>query len=164
MIGGGDWAADRLVADIMRAALADEPVHVRNPASVRPWQHVLCPLSGYLVLAEALWDSPDHACGWNFGPPADDARPVELDRRADNRAVAQQPPLGPRRGAPSPRGALSEARFFPSQDAPGLAAAWGVDEALEAVVDWYRRLREQDDMRAVTLEQIEAYQRAPAPG
>ena len=55
MIGGGDWGEDRLVPDIMRAALAGEPVRVRNPSSVRPWQHVLNPLSGYLVLAQALW-------------------------------------------------------------------------------------------------------------
>ena len=164
VIGGGDWATDRLVADIMRAALADQPVHVRNPASVRPWQHVLCPLSGYLVLAEALWDSPDHACGWNFGPPADDARPVSwiveqiTERWPSNlRWVHDEGPHPP------------EARYLKLDSSRarmrlGWRPAWGVDEALEAVVDWYRRLREQDDMRAVTLEQIEAYQRAPAPG
>ncbi len=76
MIGGGDWGEDRLVPDIMRAALAGEQVRVRNPNSIRPWQHVLNPLSGYLVLAQALWDSPEHAAGWNFGPADEDARPV----------------------------------------------------------------------------------------
>ena len=76
VIGGGDWGEDRLVPDIMRAALAGERVRVRNPNSIRPWQHVLNPLSGYLVLAQALWESPEHARGWNFGPPEEDARPV----------------------------------------------------------------------------------------
>ncbi len=69
VIGGGDWGADRLVPDIMRAALAGEEVRVRNPNSIRPWQHVLNPLSGYLVLAQSLWEQPSSASGWNFGPP-----------------------------------------------------------------------------------------------
>jgi len=63
VIGGGDWGEDRLVPDIMRAALADEQIRVRNPKSIRPWQHVLNPLSGYLLLVQALWDSPQHAAG-----------------------------------------------------------------------------------------------------
>jgi len=76
VIGGGDWGEDRLVPDIMRAALAGEEVRVRNPNSIRPWQHVLNPLSGYLVLAQAVWEEPENAEGWNFGPPEEDARPV----------------------------------------------------------------------------------------
>ncbi|HVL94403.1 MAG TPA: CDP-glucose 4,6-dehydratase, partial [Solirubrobacteraceae bacterium] len=79
VIGGGDWGSDRLLPDVMRAALAGEPVVLRNPDAVRPWQHVLNPLSGYLVLAEALLDTGagggfDEA--WNFGPAAGDERPV----------------------------------------------------------------------------------------
>jgi CDP-glucose 4,6-dehydratase len=76
VIGGGDWAPERLVPDLMRAALSGEPVAVRSPRAVRPWQHVLCPLSGYLLLAQALWDDPGFADGWNFGPTDEDARPV----------------------------------------------------------------------------------------
>src|ERR1019366_8006460 len=76
VIGGGDWGEDRLVPDIMRAALAGEEVRVRNPNSLRPWQHVLNPLSGYLVLAQALWGGPENAGGWNFGPSDEDAMPV----------------------------------------------------------------------------------------
>src|SRR4051794_17825774 len=68
VIGGGDWGADRLVPDVMRAALADAPVQVRNPGAVRPWQHVLNPLSGYLLLAQRLWQDPAAATAWNFGP------------------------------------------------------------------------------------------------
>ena len=77
VIGGGDWAEDRLVPDLMRAAIAGEPLLVRSPSAVRPWQHVLNPLSGYLVLAEHLWRDPAaFASGWNFGPADEDARPV----------------------------------------------------------------------------------------
>src|ERR1700730_3948287 len=76
VIGGGDWGADRLVPDIMRGALAGEPIRVRNPDAIRPWQHVLNPLSGYLILAQGLWHAPQLATAWNFGPADDDARPV----------------------------------------------------------------------------------------
>ena len=73
---GGDWGVDRLVPDIVRAALAGEQVRVRSPDAIRPWQHVLNPLSGYLVLAQALADDPGNATAWNFGPDEHDARPV----------------------------------------------------------------------------------------
>ncbi|RYY17500.1 MAG: CDP-glucose 4,6-dehydratase [Alphaproteobacteria bacterium] len=78
VIGGGDWAVDRLIPDILRAVVAGEPVVIRNPHSIRPWQHVLEPLSGYLVLAQSLWTDPTGAAeGWNFGPRDEDARPVQ---------------------------------------------------------------------------------------
>ena len=67
VIGGGDWGADRLVPDLMRAALSGVPIRIRNLRAVRPWQHVLNPLSGYLVLAQHLWDGQEYADAWNFG-------------------------------------------------------------------------------------------------
>jgi CDP-glucose 4,6-dehydratase len=77
VIGGGDWAEDRLVPDCIRALVADEPIVIRCPESIRPWQHVLEPLAGYLTLAKRLWDEPDTYSGpWNFGPPVDGARSV----------------------------------------------------------------------------------------
>lgn len=78
VIGGGDWAVDRLVPDCIRAFTAGEKVEIRNPAATRPWQHVLEPLAGYLVLAESLAETPDEfAEGWNFGPRDQDVLPVE---------------------------------------------------------------------------------------
>ena len=78
VIGGGDWAADRLIPDIVRCCAQGKQVEIRNPAAVRPWQHVLEPLSGYLLLAEKLWASPqEFAQGWNFGPLEHDAQPVQ---------------------------------------------------------------------------------------
>lgn len=78
VIGGGDWAIDRLIPDILRAFEKSQPVVIRNPHSTRPWQHVLEPLSGYLLLAERLFiDGQSFAEGWNFGPSDEDARPVQ---------------------------------------------------------------------------------------
>ena len=76
VIGGGDWAPERLMTDLVHAALSGATLRIRNPAAVRPWQHVLSPLSGYLVLAQALWESEAFADGWNFGPEEGDAQPV----------------------------------------------------------------------------------------
>jgi CDP-glucose 4,6-dehydratase len=77
VFGGGDWAEDRLVPDCMRALASDRPIGIRNPRSIRPWQHVLDPLCGYLMLAERLWRAPEtYDEAWNFGPPEDDIRPV----------------------------------------------------------------------------------------
>jgi CDP-glucose 4,6-dehydratase len=162
VIGGGDWGEDRLVPDIMRAALAAEPVRVRNPNSIRPWQHVLNPLSGYLVLAQALWDAPELAEGWNFGPTDDDARPVGwiVQRIAarwpeDLRSIQDD--------GPHPH----EARYLKLDSSKARARlGWrpGLDleATLESIVDWYRELRDGADMRAVTLGQIEAFQYAAA--
>jgi CDP-glucose 4,6-dehydratase len=161
VIGGGDWGEDRLVPDVMRAALAGEPARVRNPNSIRPWQHVLNPLSGYLVLAQALFEAPEHAAGWNFGPSEEDARPVGwlVERLAE---------LWPHELAwtlddgPHPH----EARYLKLDSSRARARlGWrppvALEEALASIVDWYQALREEADMRAVTLAQIESFSYAP---
>lgn len=163
VIGGGDWGEDRLVPDIMRAALAGEHVRVRNPNSIRPWQHVLNPLSGYMVLAQALWDSPEHAAGWNFGPVEEDARPVGW-------IVRRMSELWPAElrwtldDGPHPH----EARYLKLDSSRartrlGWRPLLGLSSALEATVDWYRQLHAGADMRAVTVGQIEALQYAGVP-
>lgn len=162
VIGGGDWAEDRLIPDIMRAALAGETLHVRNPEAIRPWQHVLNPLSGYLVLAQSLWESPEHASGWNFGPADEDARAVGWIVRR----MSELWPDGLRvthDAGPHPH----EARYLKLDSSRarahlGWLPAWGLAEGLSAVVEWYRRMREGDDLHTVTLEQIEAFQYPPA--
>jgi CDP-glucose 4,6-dehydratase len=163
VIGGGDWGEDRLVPDIMRAALAGEPVRVRNPSSIRPWQHVLNPLSGYLVLAQALCGGPEFAEGWNFGPTDEDARPVGwIVERIAARWPEQLQSI--QDDGPHPH----EARYLKLDSSkaraqlgwrPGLA----LEATLESIVDWYRELRADGDMRAMTLGQIEAFQYAVAP-
>ncbi len=163
VIGGGDWGQDRLIPDIMSAALDGRPIAVRNPTSVRPWQHVLNPLSGYLMLARALWSSEALAEGWNFGPGEEDARTV-------GSIVAHIAELWPGdlRWVEDPGPHLHEASQLKldssrARSQLGWRPRWGLQRGLEAVVDWYRALSAGEDMRAVTLGQIEAFQHAGTP-
>jgi CDP-glucose 4,6-dehydratase len=165
VIGGGDWSGDRLIPDLMRAALAGRTVHVRNPDSIRPWQHVLNPLSGYLTLAQALWSSGRLASGWNFGPVEEDARPV---RWIVERVAALWPEhllwvedARPEDAEPD-RPRLHEARCLKLDSSLarthlGWRPRWGLAEGLRGVVDWYDALNRKEDMRAVTLRQIERF-------
>jgi CDP-glucose 4,6-dehydratase len=162
VIGGGDWGEDRLVPDIMRAALAGEQVRVRNPNSIRPWQHVLSPLSGYLVLAQALWHAPEHAAGWNFGPADEDARAVGW-------IVQRMQELWPQelRSAIDDGPHPHEARYLKLDSSRargrlGWRPLVGLDATLQSIVEWYRALSEDADMREVTLGQIKTLQYAAA--
>jgi CDP-glucose 4,6-dehydratase len=161
VIGGGDWAEDRLVPDTVRAGLAGEQVTVRNPASVRPWQHVLEPLSGYLMLAERLHGSPDYATAWNFGPSDGDSQPVgEVVKR-----LARLWPGGIPYATDADPSAPHEAQLLKldstkARERIGWAPAWGLDEALQAVVEWHVTHRDGRDTRALALEQIRAHQAA----
>jgi CDP-glucose 4,6-dehydratase len=154
VIGGGDWGEDRLIADAMRALERSEALPVRNPHAVRPWQHVLNPLAGYLMLAQALWSDPGAAQAWNFGPSAGDARTVgwilerlgelwggALDWKLDERA---NPPEAHHLALDSSK-AERELQWRPS---------WELDDALALVVEWHRAHRAGEAMRAVSLAQI----------
>lgn len=159
VIGGGDWAQDRLVPDMIRAFGAGDSVRIRHPNSIRPWQHVLEPLSGYLSLARGLLERGTAlAEGWNFGPSEDDARPV--------RWLVEQ------LAARWPGGASWE---FDAQAQPHEAAAlkldcskararlgwhprWDLATALDRIVAWHDAQRRGADMRELTLRQIEDYQ------
>lgn len=158
VIGGGDWGEDRLIPDLMRAALAGDPAVVRNPAAVRPWQHVLNPVSGYLLLAQSLWEEPARAEGWNFGPDELDARPVGwvVERLAE----LWDGDLD--WGDHNVAGAVHEARYLKLDSSKarselGWAPAWGLDAGLGAVVQWYEAYRRSDDVRATTLDQIRSF-------
>jgi CDP-glucose 4,6-dehydratase len=157
VIGGGDWAKDRLVPDIMRALAAGEPVALRNPQAIRPWQHVLEPLHGYILLAERLWhDKRCYAEGWNFGPEDSDSRPVSWI--AD--ALVQS--WGGGSWMLSPGEHPHEARSLKldiskAKSKLGWAPRWDLATALERIVEWYRGFHAGQDMRALTLAQIAAY-------
>ena len=154
VIGGGDWAEDRLLPDLMRAALAGEEVRIRNPNSTRPWQHVLSPLSGYLVLAQTLHESASYAEGWNFGPADGDAKPVGwiVERIAElwPGELAWSIDEGPH---------PHEARYLKLDSAKAHERlAWrpllDLEQALAATVEWYGNHGEGADMQAVTLGQV----------
>jgi len=164
VIGGGDWAADRLVPDCVRALLDGKPVRVRNRRAIRPWQHVLEPLSGYMTLARKLAEEgPSYAEGWNFGPDDRDARPVEWIVRQLCRKWGE--------------GASYE--FVTMNDQPheahglkldcskakqrlGWHPRWSLDQALDKVVEWTRAYRDNENMAAVCLRQLDEYARLPA--
>ena len=141
----------------MRGVVEGATIRIRNPDAVRPWQHVLNPLSGYLLLAQALHAAPDAEGGWNFGPDQADARPVRwiADRLTELWPGEVRWDLDP---GPHPH----EAHFLSldstkAREGLGWAPAWELEETLREIVTWYEALRGGDDMRAVTLEQIERF-------
>jgi CDP-glucose 4,6-dehydratase len=158
VIGGGDWGEDRLIPDIMRATLADKAVQVRSPSSVRPWQHVLNPVSGYLLLAQTLLDSDEHSSGWNFGPAVEDAKPVSF--LIDCFAAGWPTEIEWRLDAGDHP---HEAEFLSLDSAKareqlGWRPQWSLDDGVAATVEWFVELSRGADMRAVTLQQISAYE------
>jgi CDP-glucose 4,6-dehydratase len=173
VIGGGDFGAERLLPDVFRAALAgtlegnphggghpeghkqaSTRLLIRNPDAVRPWQHVLSPLSGYLVLAQALCESRDVARAWNFGPAAQDALPVRLllervgelwpggiEWRVDEREHPRE----------NPALRLDSTR---ARTELGWQPLLGLEDGLRLTVEWFRAYRDGEDVRAVTLGQL----------
>lgn len=158
VIGGGDFAADRLVPDCVRALLAGEEIVLRNPRSVRPWQHVLVPLSGYLALAQRLFaHGPRFAGAWNFGPAAGDARNVESVVRLicagwGGRAGYRVD----RRRHPHEAGVLTLS-WEKARTLLGWQPCWGLEEAVEKILEWTRAYRAGRPVRTVVLRQIREY-------
>jgi CDP-glucose 4,6-dehydratase len=164
VIGGGDWAEDRLIPDVIKAALAGETVPIRNPNAIRPWQHVLNPLSGYLLLAERLWESPDFAEPWNFGPADEDARPVRWI--VEQLAEAWDGDLSWETDAGEHPHEATHLKVDSSKARTrlGWAPKWDLGDALASIAHWYRGLREHADLRALSLDQIAAFEAGrPSP-
>jgi CDP-glucose 4,6-dehydratase len=155
VIGGGDWGRDRLMPDAVRAVQAGVPLRVRNPQAVRPWQHVLNPLSGYLLLAQRLWHGSDAARAWNFGPAADDARAVSwlVERLAELWDGAFSWERDEEHSHPPEAESLALDSSAARREL-GWLPAWDLEQALERLVEWHRAEREGADMRALTLAQI----------
>ncbi|MFJ3157098.1 CDP-glucose 4,6-dehydratase [Pseudomonas protegens] len=162
VIGGGDWAADRLVPDLLRAFERQEVAIIRNPGAIRPWQHVLEPLSGYLVLAQRLYeDGAQVAEGWNFGPAESDAQPVSwiAERMAQSWAGGAQFRIEANAAAPHEANYLkldcSKARAQLS-----WTPSWTLAQALDEVVSWHREFLAKSDMRQVCIDQISRFSEA----
>lgn len=159
VIGGGDWATDRLIPDILRAFEKSKPVIIRNPHAIRPWQHVLEPLSGYLVLAEQLYtEGQVFAEGWNFGPHDEDARPVQwivehMVEAWGNGASWQMDAGKQPHEANYLKLDISKARarlnWYPR---------WNLATAIENIIDWHQSWLEEAAVQAKCLQQITNYQ------
>ena len=160
VIGGGDWAADRLMVDFVRAIAQGEPLVLRNPAATRPWQHVLEPLSGYLRLAEALHGQAGHgyAGAWNFGPQDDSVVTVgQLARRlvdtwGQGEVVVARDPAQPHEAG------LLKLDCSKARAGLGWHGVWDFPETIRRTVEWYRGHSLGGDPETLTLQQIKAYQ------
>jgi len=163
VIGGGDWAAGRLLPDIMRALEAGQSVLVRNPGSIRPWQHVLEPLRGYLELSERLFEKgPEFGGGWNFGPADEGAKPVAWIVEKATRAWGQDAKWQ-LDGGPHPHEANTlKLDCAKARNVLGWKPALTLPVTLDWIVEWYRAYyRNPDDaagVRGLTERQIERYE------
>ena len=159
VIGGGDWAENRIVPDAVRALMAGDPIVVRAPSSTRPWQHVLEPLGGYLQLAEQLHANPGLATAFNFGPDRSANRPVrhlveEILRHWSGTWQDHSDPLAHHEAG---RLDLTTDRAFHQL---GWSPRWSFEKTISETITWYRRFHSGEAARDLCLEQIEGYLRA----
>ncbi|MBU2703223.1 CDP-glucose 4 [Sporomusaceae bacterium BoRhaA] len=161
VIGGGDWAADRLVPDCIKALLQNEKIRIRNPNSIRPWQHVLEPLLGYLLLAQRLYENGVmFGEGWNFGPNDSDAKPVEwmVKRMCEEWGIDA--------GYEIDKGTqLHEAHYLKLDCSKakmrlGWRPNWNLEQALVKIVEWVHAYQAKDDMRGICIKQISEYMKS----
>ena len=158
VIGGGDWALDRLVPDILLALQTGQPVLIRNPHAVRPWQHVLEPLSGYLLLAQRLLEGgQDDAEAWNFGPRDEDARPVQwiVERLCASWGHGASWTLQP--GEHPHEAHFLKLDISKARQRLDWAPRWSLERTLTHITDWHRAWLDGQDMRALCLRQIAQY-------
>lgn len=157
VIGGGDWAADRLLPDFLRAADKGVALLIRSPEAIRPWQHVLEPLHGYLLLAERLFGArADFAEAWNFGPADEDARSV---RWIVERLVGATPGAGWTCDTASQPHEASHLKLDSSKARARLdwLPRWRLATALDKTLEWHTAWRRGQDMHTVTVAQIAEY-------
>lgn len=159
VIGGGDWAADRLIPDIMRSIECRVPVRIRNPHAIRPWQHVLEPLSGYLTLAEHLLsDGSAFAEGWNFGPDDSDVKPVEWIARRLTELWGDGATWQLDENTHVHEATHLKLDCSKAAAKLGWRPRWRLEHTLNQIVAWQRAYLQRADMRAVMLDQICEYQ------
>ena len=159
VIGGGDWAVDRLVPDILRAFEKGQPVIIRNPHATRPWQHVLEPLSGYLLLAQNLYDGSgqNYAEGWNFGPQEEDARPVQwiVEHLVDSWGDGASWQLD---GGEHPHEAnYLKLDISKAKARLGWSPSWNLATALEKITSWHHAWLAGQNMQQLCRQQIAEY-------
>jgi CDP-glucose 4,6-dehydratase len=160
VIGGGDWAVDRLVPDFLRALDAGRTLSVRSPLATRPWQHVLEPLSGYLMLAEKLFtEGQGFAEAWNFGPEETGARPVQWMVEY----LCSKLPDAAWQGDASPQPHEANTLKLDSSKAStllGWRPRWKLEMALAMTLAWHQAWKQDSDMAAISVQQIQEYEAA----
>jgi CDP-glucose 4,6-dehydratase len=155
VFGGGDWAEDRLVPDCVRALASGRPIGIRNPRSTRPWQHVLDPLCGYLMLAERLWSEPEiYGEAWNFGPPEDDIRPVAWIASRIVRLWGDGARWEAISGDARHEATLLKVDAAKARARLGWSRRLPLDIGLDWTVEWYRAYSHGETARALTEHQI----------
>ena len=157
VIGGGDWSLDRIIPDCIRALEANRPIDIRSPKSVRPWEHVLEPLSGYMMLAQNMWDKPKDYCeGWNFGPEAESVSTVwEVAT-----ALIYNYGHGSLKDCSDPN-AVHEAKLLmlninKAKTRLGWTPRMNMQQCMELVADWYKRYK-TEDVYSLCIEEIEKF-------
>lgn len=159
VIGGGDWASDRLVPDILRAFESNQPVVIRNPHSTRPWQHVLEPLSGYLTLAQKLYtEGQAWAEGWNFGPHDDDARPVQwiVEAMVESWGGQATWQLDTNQNHPHEANYL-KLDISKAKSRLDWRPRWELAAALKHITTWHKAWLAKEDVKQLCLDQIHQY-------
>lgn len=158
IIGGGDWSPNRLVPDIMKGLIENQTVTIRNPSSVRPWQFVLEPLRGYLMLAEKLWhEGPRYVEGWNFGPDDQDVKPVfwlieKISQKWGKKVNWNLNNTHNYHETNYLRLDCSKAKMK-----LGWSPKLNMEKTIEFVVEWYKQFEKNQDVKGITEEQISKY-------
>jgi CDP-glucose 4,6-dehydratase len=160
VIGGGDWSEDRLIPDAIKAFDANVPLMIRNPLATRPWQHVLEPLSGYLILAQALYEQGiAFASGWNFGPRNEDNRAVQevVDLLISNWGSSAR---WKKEGSDQPHEAnLLKLDCSKAYSQLGWTPKWNLETATQKIVQWQKAYKAKEDMLEISLKQIKEFQK-----
>jgi CDP-glucose 4,6-dehydratase len=156
VIGGGDWAEDRLIPDILKSFQQNESVKIRNPRATRPWQHVLEPLSGYLILAQKLYYSKNYSEGWNFGPLEKDVKPVDwiLDKM-----ISKWPKSNwelDSCSTPHEAGFL-KLDISKAKSRLDWSPVWELSYTLEKIIKWHQAWLKKEDMQSICLTEIKEY-------
>ncbi len=158
VVGGGDWATNRLIPDCVRAILKNEEIVIRNPQAIRPWQHVLEPLCGYLMLAQKLHEEGSrYAEAWNFGPDDNDAKPVEwlVDRLCKKWGGGASYMID--KGKHPHEANYLKLDCSKAKFQLGWRSRWDLEKAITSIVEWMRSYRQDRDVKKICLKQIEEY-------
>ena len=158
VIGGGDWSRDRLIPDVLKSLNSDQPVVLRNPDAIRPWQHVLEPLAGYMLLAEKLFvHGQEYATAWNFGPHDSDTQTVRwiVERLIQQGSAGGKWSLEP--GAQPHEAQLLKLDSSRARNILGWKNVWSLDQCLQEIAHWNRQWKDGADMSRETLQTIERF-------